>query len=157
VQHDSSSVLAMATNTLHNALCVILNLFKNLRSRIAIVRSAWRQPNSRRGTSSYALCPRRRPSECHANYKVREGGRFCPQNWLPRQRPFRDRENNFRAFIYGRWTTDRCIVYKPDTGSGLVGSNRKRAPVLKSTIPLRQAYSVASTSIARNLSISSSN
>jgi len=37
----------MATNTLHNALCVglTLNLFKNLRLRIAIVRSAWRQPN----------------------------------------------------------------------------------------------------------------
>jgi len=35
----------MATNTLHNALCITLNLFKNLRLRIAIVRSAWRQPN----------------------------------------------------------------------------------------------------------------
>jgi len=45
VQHDSRSVLAMATNTLHNALCITLNLFKNLRLRIAIVRSAWRQPN----------------------------------------------------------------------------------------------------------------
>jgi len=45
VQHDSSSVLAMATNTLHNALCITHNLFKNLRLRIAIVRSAWRQPN----------------------------------------------------------------------------------------------------------------
>jgi len=40
VQHDSSSVLAVTTNTLHNALCIILNLFKNLRLRIAIVRSA---------------------------------------------------------------------------------------------------------------------
>jgi len=45
VQHDSSSVLAMATNTLHNALCITLNLFKNLRLRIAIVCSAWRQLN----------------------------------------------------------------------------------------------------------------
>jgi len=27
VKHDSSSVLAMATNTLHNALCKTLNLF----------------------------------------------------------------------------------------------------------------------------------
>ena len=45
MQHDSSSVLAMATNTLHNALCITLNLFENLRLRIAIVRSAWRQPN----------------------------------------------------------------------------------------------------------------
>ena len=33
------------TNTLHNASCVTLNLFKNLRSPIAIVRSAWTQPN----------------------------------------------------------------------------------------------------------------
>jgi len=31
---------AMATNTLHNALCIILNLFKNLRLRITIARSA---------------------------------------------------------------------------------------------------------------------
>jgi len=30
-----------------------------------------------------ALCRRHRPSDCHANYKVREGGRFCQQNWLP--------------------------------------------------------------------------
>jgi len=28
MQHDSSSVLAMATNTLHNALCITLNLSK---------------------------------------------------------------------------------------------------------------------------------
>jgi len=38
VQRDSSSVLAMATNTLHNALCITFNLFKKLRLRIAIVR-----------------------------------------------------------------------------------------------------------------------
>ena len=44
MQHDSSSVLAKATNTLHNTLCITRNLFKNLRLRIAIVRSAWRQP-----------------------------------------------------------------------------------------------------------------
>jgi len=54
VQHDSSSVLAMATNTLHNALCIglTLNLFKNLRLRIVIVRSAWRQPNISKHTST---------------------------------------------------------------------------------------------------------
>jgi len=52
VQHDSSSVLAMATNTLHNALCITQNLLKNLRLRIAIVRSAWRQPNISKHTST---------------------------------------------------------------------------------------------------------
>ena len=30
----------MATNTLQNVLCITLNLFRNLRLRIAIVRSA---------------------------------------------------------------------------------------------------------------------
>jgi len=50
--HDSSSVLAMATNTRHNALCITLNLFNNLRLRIAIVRSAWRQPNISKHTST---------------------------------------------------------------------------------------------------------
>jgi len=52
VQHDSSSVLAMATNTLHSALWITLNLFKNLRLRIVIVRSAWRQPNISKHTST---------------------------------------------------------------------------------------------------------
>ena len=52
VQHDSSSVLAMATNTLHNALCITQNVLKNLRFRIAIVRSAWRQPNISKHTST---------------------------------------------------------------------------------------------------------
>jgi len=52
VQRDLSSVLAVATNTLHSALCVTLNLFKNLRLRIAIVRSAWRQPNISKHTST---------------------------------------------------------------------------------------------------------
>ena len=42
----------MATNTLHNALCITLNLFKNLRLRIAIVHSAWRQPNISKHTST---------------------------------------------------------------------------------------------------------
>jgi len=42
----------MATNTLHTALCDTLNLFKNLRLRIAIVRSAWRQPNISNHTST---------------------------------------------------------------------------------------------------------
>ena len=50
--HDASSVLAMATNTRHNGLCITLNLFKNLRLRIAIVRSAWRQPNISKHTST---------------------------------------------------------------------------------------------------------
>jgi len=45
VQHDSSSVLAVTANTLNSALCITLNLFKNLRLRIAIVCSAWRQPS----------------------------------------------------------------------------------------------------------------
>jgi len=60
VQHDSSSVLAVTTNTLHNALCIILNLFRNLRLRIAIDRSAWRQPNISKHTSyllsKYCVC-----------------------------------------------------------------------------------------------------
>jgi len=42
----------MATNTLHNALCITLNLFNNLRLRIAIVRSAWRQRNISKHTST---------------------------------------------------------------------------------------------------------
>ena len=45
----------MATNTLHDALCITLNLFKNLRLRIAIVRwlrSPWRQPNISKHTST---------------------------------------------------------------------------------------------------------
>ena len=43
----------MATNTIqHNALCITQNLFKNLRLRIAIVRSAWRQPNISKHTST---------------------------------------------------------------------------------------------------------
>jgi len=42
----------MATNTLHNALCITQNLFKNLRLHIAIVRSAWRQPNISKHTST---------------------------------------------------------------------------------------------------------
>ena len=56
LQHDSSSVLAMATNTLHNVLCITINLFKNFRLRIAIVSWAWRQPNISKHTS--ALPPR---------------------------------------------------------------------------------------------------
>ena len=53
MQHDSSSALAMATNTLHNALwCITPDLFKHLRLRIAIVRSAWRQPNISKHTST---------------------------------------------------------------------------------------------------------
>jgi len=52
VPHDSSSVLA--ANTLHNALCIglTLNLFEHLLVRIAIVRSAWRQPNISKNTST---------------------------------------------------------------------------------------------------------
>jgi len=33
------------------------------------------------------------------------GGRFSPQNWLPRQRPLRDRKTNFRSFVYSRSST----------------------------------------------------
>jgi len=40
------------------------------------------------------VCRRRRPSECHSNYKVCIGGRLCPQNWLPRQRPLRGGKYN---------------------------------------------------------------
>ena len=52
MQHDSSYVLAMATNTLQNALCITQIFLKNLRLRIAIVRSAWRQPNISKHTST---------------------------------------------------------------------------------------------------------
>jgi len=37
---------------------------------------------------------RRRASESRANYRVWNGGRFCPQNCLPRQLPLRDLKNN---------------------------------------------------------------
>jgi len=47
MQHDSSSVLAMETNTVHNALCIRLKFVQ-----IAIVRSAWRQPNISKHTST---------------------------------------------------------------------------------------------------------
>ena len=61
MQQDSSSVVAMATNTRHNALCkglgLTLNLFKNLRLRIAIVRSAWRQPNISKHTQHTVTRP----------------------------------------------------------------------------------------------------
>jgi len=33
-------------------------------------------------------------------------GRFCPQNWLPRQRPVTARKNNFKSFIYGQSSTN---------------------------------------------------
>jgi len=46
---------AMATNTLHNALCIILNLFKNLRLRITIARSASSCIFSRHSLSSSAF------------------------------------------------------------------------------------------------------
>ena len=42
----------METNTLHNTLCITQNLFKNLRLHIAIVRSAWRQSNISKHTST---------------------------------------------------------------------------------------------------------
>ena len=48
------------------------------------------------------VCRRRRPSECHASYRVSIGGRFCPQNWLPWQHPLMDRKNDLRLFIYGQ-------------------------------------------------------
>ena len=51
-------------------------------------------------TALLVVCRRRRPSECHANYKVGIGGRFCPHNRFPRQRPLRDRKNNFSLFIH---------------------------------------------------------
>ena len=46
MQHESSSVLATATNTLHNASCITKFVQKLAFSYgIAIVCSAWRQPN----------------------------------------------------------------------------------------------------------------
>jgi len=51
-------------------------------------------------------------SKCHANYKVWNGGRFHPQNWFPRQRPFSDPKNNFRFFIYGQSPTKRANFVK---------------------------------------------
>ena len=58
------------------------------------------------------VCRRRRPSECHANYKVRDGCRFCLQNWLPWQRPLRDRRNNFRSFIHSQRSTSPANFVK---------------------------------------------
>ena len=61
------------------------------------------------------VCRRRRPSECHANYKVWIEGRFCPQNCLLRQRPlrdWRDRKNNFKALIYGQISTNPANFVK---------------------------------------------
>jgi len=55
---------------------------------------------------------RRRPSECHVNYKARNGGQICPQNWLPRQRPLRDRKYKFTTFICGQSSTDPANVVK---------------------------------------------
>jgi len=55
---------------------------------------------------------RRRPSECHANYKAWNGGQICPQNWLPRQRPLRDRKYKFTTFICGQSSTDPANVVK---------------------------------------------
>ena len=43
-------------------------------------------------TALLVVCRRRHSSECHANYKVSIADRFCPQNWLPWQRPVRDRK-----------------------------------------------------------------
>ena len=37
---------------------------------------------------------------------------LCPKNWLPLQRPSRDRENNFRSFIYGESSTNRANFVK---------------------------------------------
>ena len=39
------------------------------------------------------------------------GGRFCPQNWLPRQRPLRDRKY-FRSFIHGQSSTNPAYFVK---------------------------------------------
>jgi len=36
---------------------------------------------------------------------------FCPQNWLPRQRPLRDRKK-FRSFICGQSSTNRANFVK---------------------------------------------
>ena len=37
---------------------------------------------------------------------------LCPQNWLPRQRALRDRNNNFRSFSYGESSTNPANFVK---------------------------------------------
>ena len=55
VQHDSSSFLALTTNTWHDTLLMTINLFKRLRFRIAIVCSAWRQLNISKHTYLHCI------------------------------------------------------------------------------------------------------
>jgi len=49
---------------------------------------------------------------CEANYKVWNGRRFCPQNWLPWQCPLGDRKNNFTSFIDGHSSTNAINFMK---------------------------------------------
>jgi len=97
MQHDSSSVLAMATNTLHNVLCITVNLFKNLRLRIAIVRRAWRQPNISKHTSAL---PPRLVSSCSVNQSVNLLGNKEPQATYKSQNT-----------IYNNYSPRQCIQY----------------------------------------------
>jgi len=59
------------------------------------------------------VCRRRRPSECHANYKVWNGGRLCRKKWLPQQRPLMDRgKNNFTSSVYSQSSTNPANFVK---------------------------------------------
>ena len=69
------------------------------------------------------VCRRRRPSECHANYKASIAGRFCPQNWLPRQRP-RYLCNNKPHFV--RHTVMRTANWEQNKHRQLNGSLKTR-------------------------------
>jgi len=84
-----------------NRLLIIVNLLLNWLASVCWIRH-FVLPAPCIAIALLVVCRRRRPSECRVNSKVSIGSRFWPQNWLPRQRPFRNREkNNFRSFIYG--------------------------------------------------------
>jgi len=54
----------------------------------------------------------RRPSECHANPILWIGPGLGPQNWLPRQRPLRNRKTYFGSFVYGQSYTNPANLVK---------------------------------------------
>ena len=66
---NAEEELIILTHHWTNLACGILHLLSSQHLVIAtspMARSLWQQ------------C---RLSECHANYKLRKGGRFCPENW----------------------------------------------------------------------------
>ena len=64
---------------------------------------AWSTINARRRCSVVVLVRwRRRPSESHVYYPH---STQLARNWLPRQRPSRDRKGNFRSFMYSHIST----------------------------------------------------